>query len=141
MNNFVFEDHSWLQNLDQTNEFVFFFFLKGLSKLRKAYPKNPITGYLNIIFLKKKIICLKDIISTSKIDILCIDETKLDTCFPDSQFKIDGYQFPLLRKYRDSKAGGKIVFVREGIVAKSLSHIESPSIESYCIKLTISKRK
>ena len=38
---------------------------------------------------------------------LCIDETKLDTSFPDSQFKIDGYQFPLFRKDRDSKDGGK----------------------------------
>ena len=29
----------------------------------------------------------------------------------------------------------------EGIVAKRLSHFESPSIESICIELTISKRK
>ena len=91
--------------------------------------------------LKEKIICLRDIISTSKIDILCIDETNLDTSFPDSQFKIDGYQFPLLRKYRDSKGCGKIVYVREGIVATRLSHCESLSIESVCLELTISKRK
>ena len=115
--------------------------MKGLSKLRKAYPNNPIIGYLNINSLKEKIICLRDIISTSKIDILGIDKTKLDTSFPDSQFKIDGYQFPLFRKDRDSKGGGKIVHVLEGIVAKRLSHCESPSIESFCIELTISKRK
>ena len=89
----------------------------------------------------ERIICLKDTISTSKINILCIDETKLDTSFPDSQFKIDGCQFPLFRKYQDSKGGGKIIYVREGIVAKRLSHCESPSIESICKELTISKRK
>ena len=76
--------------------------LKGLSKLRKAYPNNPIIGYLDIDIsinsLKEKIICLRDIISTSKIYILCIGETKVDTSFPDSQFKIDGYQLPLFRK-------------------------------------------
>ena len=115
--------------------------MKGVSKLRKAYPNNPIIDYLNINSLKEKIICLRDIISTAKIDILCIDETKLDTNFRDSQFRINGYQFPLFRKDQDSKSGGKIVFVREGIVAKRLSHCESPSIESICIELTISKRK
>ena len=70
------------KNLDQTNECVFDSDLKGLSKLTKG--NYSIIGYLNI--------------STSKIDILCIDETKLDTSFSDSQFKIDGYQFPLFRK-------------------------------------------
>ena len=89
LNNFLFEDHSWLQNLDQTNEFVFDSDLKGLSKLTKG--NYSIIGYLNI--------------STSKIDMLCIDETKLDTSFSDSQFKIDGYQFPLFRKDWGSKVG------------------------------------
>ena len=89
LNNFLSEDHSWLQNLDQTNEFVFDSDLKGLSKLTKG--NYSIIGYLNI--------------STSKIDILCIDETKLDTSFSDSQFKIDGYQFPLFRKDWGSKVG------------------------------------
>ena len=46
--------------------------------------------------------------STSKIDMFFIDETKLDTSFPDSQFKSGGYQFPLVRKDRDSKVGGKV---------------------------------
>ena len=91
------------------------------TKLRKAYPNNPIIGYLNINSLKEKIICLRDFISTSTIDMLCIDETKLDTSFPDS------------------KGGGKIVYGREGIVAKRLSHCESPIIESICLELTISK--
>ena len=99
------EDHSWLQNLDQTNEFVFDSDLKGLSKLRKAYPSNPIIGYLNINSLKKRNICLRDIISTSEIDIVCVEETKLDTSFSDSQFKIDGYPFPLFRKDWGSKVG------------------------------------
>ena len=75
-------------------------------------------GYLDINSLKKKIICLRDIISTSKIDILCINETKLDTSFPDSQFKIDGYQFPLFRKDRDSKGGGKIVLCGKALLPR-----------------------
>ena len=91
--------------------------------------------------LKEKTICLRDIISTSKIDTLCTDETKLDTSFPNSQFRIDGYYFPLFRKDQDAEGGAKIVFVREGIVTKRLSHCESLIVESICIEVTISKRK
>ena len=90
LNNFLFEDRSWLKNLDQKNESVFYSDLKGLSKLRKVYRNNPIIDHLNIKSLKEKITWLRDTISASKIDILCINETKVDTNFPDSQFKIDG---------------------------------------------------
>ena len=55
-------------------------------------------------FLKEKIFCLRDIISTSKIDILCIDETKLGSSFPDSQFKTDGTSFLYLGKIEIRKA-------------------------------------
>ena len=118
------------------NNSVFGYFSRS-----EVYPNNSVIGYLNINSLKVKNICLRDIISTSKIDILCINETELGTSFPNSQLKIDGYQFPLFRKDWDSKVGGKIVFVREGIAAKRLSYCESPSIEAICIELTISKRK
>ena len=42
--NFLFEDHSWLQNIDQTNEHVFDSELQCLSNLRKACSDNPIIG-------------------------------------------------------------------------------------------------
>lgn len=60
--NFLFEDRSWQQNIDQTNEFVFDSDLKGLSKLWKAYPNNSTTGYLITNYLKEKTICVsKDV--------------------------------------------------------------------------------
>ena len=30
------------------------------------------------------------------IDLLCIDETKLDASFPDAQSHVEGYQYPYL---------------------------------------------
>ena len=51
---FLYENHSWQQNLNKASEFVFDSDLKGLSKLRKDDPDNPIIGYLNINFLKEK---------------------------------------------------------------------------------------
>ena len=52
-------------------------------------------------------------------------ETKLDDSFPDSQFKINGYQFPFLRKDRDNKGGGKIVFLRQGLLINRLKQLET----------------
>ena len=46
-------------------------------------------GYLNINSLRKKIISLREILLKAPIDILCIDETKLDDSFPDAQFLLN----------------------------------------------------
>ena len=80
---------------------------------------------------------MRDIIFTSKIDKLCIDETKHCTRFPDSQFKIDEYRFPLFKKVQDSKGVGKIVFVWKGIIAKKSSHSESLSIDQFVYNLLL----
>ena len=103
--------------------------------------KHIFNSCLNINSLSEKIISLRNVISKSKLEVLCIDETKLDLSFPDTQFKTEGYQFPLFRKDRNSDGGGKIVYVREGLVTKQLPLFESPAIESICIELTISKSK
>ena len=50
--------------------------------------------------------------SKSPIDILCIDETKLDSSDPDAQFEIPDYQYPLYCKGRNKNGDGKIVFIR-----------------------------
>lgn len=84
---------------------------------------------------------LRDIVSTSKINKLCFDETKLDASFTDTKFKNDGHQFLLFRKDGVQKVVRKNVFVQEGIIAKSLAHFESLSIKSFFIELAISKRK
>ena len=57
-------------------------------------------------------------------------ETKLDDSFPDSQFKINGYQFPFLRKDRDNKGGGKIVFLKQGLIINRLKQLETKISET-----------
>ena len=64
--------------------------VSGLVKLRKDYMKNPSIGYLNINSLSDKIIYLREICLKTSIDILCVDETKLDSSYPNAQFQIDG---------------------------------------------------
>ena len=68
------------------------FDLHDLVKLRKDYENNLIIGYLNINHLSSKIDYLREIYIKSPIDILSIDETKLDSSHQDAQFEIPGYQ-------------------------------------------------
>ena len=103
----------------------------------RAYPNNPLIAYLNINSLREKIIGLREILKKAKIDVLCIDETKLDFSFPNHQFKIDGYQFPPLRRDRNSKGGGKIVFVQEGFLTKQMKDFDTKNAETICLELTI----
>ena len=50
---------------------------------------NNRIGYLNTNSLSEKIIYLREICLKSSIDILCVDEMKLDLSYPNAQFHID----------------------------------------------------
>ena len=88
---------------------------------------------------------LSDILSHIPLDIICIDETKLTIDFPDSLFNIDGYQYPPLRRDRNTKlncrGGGKIVLLKNGLITKRLKSYETPNAETICLELNISGRK
>ena len=104
-----------------------------LSRLRNTYLKNPMIGYLNINHFENKVINFMEICHQAPIDIIYVDETKLDSPYPDSQFHIDGDQFPPFRKDRNQCGGGKIVYVREGFIAKRLANLEGNTSETNCI--------
>ena len=75
--------------------------VSGLVKLRTDYKNNPSIGCLNIGSLSENIIYLRETCLETSIDILCIDETTLDSCYTNAQFQIDGYQFPPFGKDRN----------------------------------------
>ena len=60
-----------------------------------------------------------------QIGIICIEETKPHDSFPDSHFKINGYQFPFLRRDRDHTGGGKIVFIKQGMIVNRLKELKT----------------
>ena len=115
--------------------------VSGLVKHRKDYINNPSIGYLNINNLSEKIIYLREICLKTSIDILCVDETKLDSSYPNAQFHIDGYQFPPFRRDRNNYGGGKMVYIRDRIIAKRLENLEGKHSETICLELTVSKKK
>ena len=107
--------------------------------LRKAYQNNPLIGHININSLRKKIVGLREVLSRASIDILCVDETKLDVSFPDHQFKISGYHFSATR--RDCSSKGWIDFVREVFIVKQIKKFETENAESICLEIVIAKNK
>ena len=54
--------------------------------------------------------------------------------------QITSFHLPF-RRDRNFKGGGKIVYVREGLISKGLKQFESEFIETICIEIKISKKK
>ena len=87
-----------------------------ISDYRAKNCDKVIIATLNLNSLPNKFSSLAEIISNN-IDILVIEETKIDESFPEGQFLIPGYKKPY-RKDRNRNGGGIIVYVREDIPSK-----------------------
>ena len=61
--------------------------LKRLKVLIVENDSNPIVSYLDTNSLGEKISQLREICKESPIQILCLDETKIDSSYPNAQFK------------------------------------------------------
>ena len=108
--------------------------------MKQKYHSNPFISYLNINSLSIKIEALRQICKISLLEILCVNETKLDSSFPNSQLRIDEY-IPPYRRDRDNHGGGGIVFIREGLITKRLENLETKISETICLELTVSNKK
>ena len=115
--------------------------ISGLINLRKDFSKNPILSYLNIKSLGGKFDNFRGFCSKTEVDILYIDEIKIDRSYSDCQFHIDGYQFSPFRKDRNKHGGGKIVYVRNIITSKRIEQFEEGFGETICLEFTLSKKK
>ena len=62
-------------------------------------------GYLNINHFENKVINFGEICHQAPTDIICVDETKLDSSYSDFQFHIDDYQFPPFCRDRNKYHG------------------------------------
>ena len=114
--------------------------LEMLQDDRLKFLHNPLISYLNINSLRNKVIDLWEILKDLPLDYIVISETKLDESFPNSQFKLNGYEVRA-RRDRHKHGGGLIEFVRQGFICKRLKKYEPNCSERICSEFTISKKK
>ena len=81
-------------------------------------------GNLNINAISNKFDQLK-LLVRGKVDIPVITETKLDSTFPTTEFLIESYSEPY-RFDRNRNGGGVLIYVREDIPSKPLTHHKLP---------------
>ena len=93
--------------------------LEMLQDDRLKFLHNPLIAYLNTNSLRNKVIDLGEILKDLPLDYIVIIETKLDESFPNSQFKLNGYEVRA-RRDRHKHRGGLIEFVRQGFICKRL---------------------
>ena len=97
-------------------------------------------GTLNINSLASKFEQLREVIG-NHLDILTIQETKLDSSFPSEQFALAGYSKPH-RLDRNRDGGGVMIYVREDIPSKLLcKHSFTKNVEGMFIEINLRKTK
>ena len=111
---------------------------KAAKNIRINNVNKLIFGHLNINSLRNKFDLLYEQIKGS-IGIFMISETKLDDSFPQGQFLIEGFHSPF-RFDRNKTGGGILLYVREDIPAKVLSH-DFPTAESFFVEIILDKKK
>ena len=78
--------------------------------------------------------------SNHKVDIIVIAESKLDHTFPDSSFRISGYNKPF-RKDRNRNGGGILVFIRDDILCIELQINFFNEFEAFFVEINRSHSK
>ena len=111
-----------------------------IKKIKIKNVDRIVIGSLNINSISSKFEQLKEVIGKN-IDILTIQETKLDSSFPPQQFTIEGYSEPY-RLDRNRDGGGVLIYVREDIPSKILSkHHFTKYVEGLFIEINLRKTK
>ena len=111
--------------------------LKGI---RLQNVNKVVIGTLNINSLAAKFEQLREVIG-NHLDILAIQETKLDDSYPTQQFALAGYSEPY-RLDRNRNGGGVLIYVREDIPSKQLNkHSFTKNVEGIFLEIDLRKTK
>ena len=111
-----------------------------LKNLKLKNTNRLIVGQLKINSVVRKLDHLK-VLLVNNIDILVLTETKIDSSFPNAQFRIDGFSAPF--RLDRNRFGGRVIFsVREDIPCKQLTkHILPGNIEEIFVEINFRKTK
>ena len=92
---------------------------------------------LNVNGLRSKLDDIKILLQSGNIDILCVNETKVDQHISQADLAISGYN--LHRKDRNRHGGGVGIYCKDFININTLPHLSSEGIESIWIKISVKK--
>ena len=111
-------------------------------RLWRARNKDRLTiGSLNINSLPNKIDDLRTLV-TDNVDILELEETKIEDTSSDKFIKKTGYKHKPFRRDRTRRGGGIITYVREEIPSKILNLVDIPNdIKGKFIEKNLRKAK
>ena len=93
-------------------------------------------GHLNINGIRSKIDFLRIFLRKHKFDILCLNETKVDSTVSDSAISVPGYN--IFRQDRTCHGGGVMILAADHLTTKKLSHVSKKSNETLWLEV---KRK
>ena len=110
-----------------------------LKKIRINNVNRVVIGHININSIRNKFDMLSSMVKDN-IDILMVSETKLDSSFPQAQFRMEGYA-PPFRYDRNSHGGGILLFIREDIPTKVISITPLKDFEGIFVELNFRKKK
>ena len=108
----------------------------------KPFLKGMVMAYLNINSLLAHIDELSVYISSRKIDILCINETKLDHTINDQEVSLPGFEIVRRdRKVNGRNGGGVCLYIRSNINYKVRYDLQSEILESLIVEITKPRSK
>ena len=90
-------------------------------------------GSLNIASLTKHLDELKVLMANEPLEILAINESRLDISIPDFHIDINGYN--LIRRDRNRNGGGVCVFIRKSIEFKHRTDLEKLELEMIALSI------
>ena len=118
--------------------------LAELVSFYKEYRKSLKVGHININSVRHKHGPLYEALTNNLLDLLFIQESKLDNSFPNAQFNIPGYK--LYRNDRTSHMGGIMAYMRDDIIQRRCPELEqmecdSGRVECLALEICISSSK
>ena len=102
----------------------------------KSNKKDCMIAHLNVNSLPNKFIEIKEWLGRGAFDIFCIQETKIDKTFPNSQFIVNGYN--IFRRDRKKGGGGIMIFIRDSITAVC-KKTTCKSVEALFLDITVGR--
>ena len=119
-------------------------YLQEMNAFYVKNNKNLKIAHLNINSVRHKFVPITEMLSKSMIDIMLIQETKIDSSFPEGQFSMK--DFVTYRKDVTDKSGGIMVIVRSDLPQRlrpdlQMTNVPSGRIETLVIELTLRKEK